>query len=139
MQCAPHELAACSFPAWYPAFEHLTFRSELLPLPPGFADFLIRDGVFVRSGTSAVREPAPCMPSKYAKPAIQNVGAQRSCLSGRPTDEQRAPWVLLRCLLLICGEHLSESNPLAFPCYGGTNVVDGTTSAAAKTAQSLSC
>ncbi len=59
MQAAPHEIAACSFPAWYPAFQHLTFRSEVLPLPPGFADFLVQDGVFVRSETSAVREPDP--------------------------------------------------------------------------------
>ena len=72
MQCAPHELAACSFPAWYPVFEHLTFRSELLPLPPGFADFLVRDGVFVRSGTSAVRESSPCMPANMQRPATRD-------------------------------------------------------------------
>ena len=63
MQAAAHEIAACSFAAWYPGFQHLTFRSEVLPLPPGFADFLVQDGVFVSSGTSAVRESAPmhCM------------------------------------------------------------------------------
>ena len=63
MQPAPHEIAACSFPAWYPSFQHLTFRSEVLPLPPGFADFLVRDGVFVRDETSAVRylPSAPCL------------------------------------------------------------------------------
>ena len=49
------ELKSCSCTEWYPAFEHVTFRSRLLPLPPGFADFIVRDGVFVPPSTTAVR------------------------------------------------------------------------------------
>lgn len=48
-------IAACSFEAWYPRFEHVTFRSAVLPLPPGFEDFLVQDGVFLPSSSAAVR------------------------------------------------------------------------------------
>ena len=63
MHVSAHELAACSCTQWQLAFQHVTFRSRLLPLPPGFADFLVQDGVFVPAGTAAVRlwPAATCM------------------------------------------------------------------------------
>jgi D123 len=56
-------IAACSFDAWYPSFRDVTFDSAILPLPPGLADFLVQDGVFLPSTSAAVcalhAHPAP--------------------------------------------------------------------------------
>ncbi len=51
-------MSACSFTEWYSTFSGVTSRSEALPLPPGFADFLVRDSVFLSPANNAVRPAA---------------------------------------------------------------------------------
>ncbi len=45
----------CSFERWYPSFKSVSFRSQIVPLPKDFADYLVQDGVYLPDSNSAVR------------------------------------------------------------------------------------
>lgn len=38
-------LEHCMFQNWYPNFRHVSFKSEIIPLPEEFAKYLGEDGV----------------------------------------------------------------------------------------------
>jgi D123 len=48
-------LANFSFPRWYTLFSSVTFKSRILPLPPGFAEYLVADGIVLPDSSQAVR------------------------------------------------------------------------------------
>lgn len=48
------QVSACSFTEWYPAFSRHTFPSVMLLLPPGFAEFVTQDGVFLPDSSTAM-------------------------------------------------------------------------------------
>lgn len=54
MDVSDSHVSACSITEWYPNFLHHTFRSEMLPLPPGFSEFLTQDGVFLPDSSNAM-------------------------------------------------------------------------------------
>ncbi|RUS74577.1 hypothetical protein EGW08_017658 [Elysia chlorotica] len=39
------EVLNCSFPEWYPQFQHITYKSVIIPLPNSFMDYLNADSV----------------------------------------------------------------------------------------------
>lgn len=43
------EVLACAFKAWYDRFRHVTFKSEIIPLPEDFVRFLSTDGIRFRT------------------------------------------------------------------------------------------
>ena len=48
------DVLACQFSRWYPAYQHLAYRSQVIDLPQDFTDYLQQDGIFVPSGSQAV-------------------------------------------------------------------------------------
>ena len=48
------DVLACQFSRWYPAYQHLAYRSQVMDLPQDFTDYLQEDGIFVPSGSQAV-------------------------------------------------------------------------------------
>ena len=49
------QVLECSFERWYHRFESVTFRSQVLPLPQDFVDYLVQDGVYLPEQNLAVR------------------------------------------------------------------------------------
>ena len=44
----------CSFDRWYPAFQAVSFRSQFVPLPKEFVEYLVEDGVYLPENNAAV-------------------------------------------------------------------------------------
>ena len=44
----------CSFHRWYPAFQAVSFRSQFVPLPKEFVEYLVEDGVYLPENNAAV-------------------------------------------------------------------------------------
>ncbi|GFR47331.1 hypothetical protein Agub_g9023, partial [Astrephomene gubernaculifera] len=49
-----HPLVASQLPAWYPRLERHSFKSIVIPLPPGFLEYLQEDGIFLADDSAAV-------------------------------------------------------------------------------------
>ena len=49
------DVLSCQFQEWYPQFRHVSLASEIIPLPEDFVEYLLEDGVFLPSGSEAVR------------------------------------------------------------------------------------
>ncbi|XP_060603753.1 cell division cycle protein 123 homolog [Ruditapes philippinarum] len=48
------EVLNCSFSSWYPRFKDYTIKSQILPLPQEFVDYLLADQVVLPEGTVAM-------------------------------------------------------------------------------------
>ena len=44
----------CSFDRWHAAFQAVSFRSQLVPLPKEFVEYLVEDGVYLPENNAAV-------------------------------------------------------------------------------------
>lgn len=53
-----HEVLACSFTEWYPVLKKVTFRSEIIPLPQDFVNYLLADNVYLAVNHVSVHENA---------------------------------------------------------------------------------
>lgn len=112
------QIAACSFNAWYPRFRDVTFRSAVLPLPPGLADFLVQDGVFLPSTSAAVRVCYSCgsasaHPLRHASWLLQHLSRVQTCLL-----EQRST-IRLFCMMSVRTHSLLTVCFLAGSCRVG--------------------
>ena len=69
------DVLACQYSRWYPAYRHLAYRSQIVDLPQDFTDYLQQDGVFVDSGSQAVRAVlAPDGPAmEFSDPASEQL------------------------------------------------------------------
>lgn len=55
----------CSFDRWHPAFQAVSFRSQLVPLPKEFVEYLIEDGVYLPENNAAVRFARPITQERF--------------------------------------------------------------------------
>ena len=52
-------LLDCAISSWLPQFRHLTFSTQLVPLPPAVADWLVADGISLPPESEAVSAQGP--------------------------------------------------------------------------------
>ncbi|CAI5473369.1 unnamed protein product [Closterium sp. Yama58-4] len=48
------DVLACQIQSWYPAFRSVSLRTEIVPLPPEFVDYLLSDGIFLPASCKAL-------------------------------------------------------------------------------------
>ncbi|CAI7841091.1 unnamed protein product, partial [Closterium sp. NIES-54] len=47
------DVLACQIQSWYPKFRSVSLRTEIVPLPPEFVDYLLSDGIFLPASCKA--------------------------------------------------------------------------------------
>jgi len=52
MKCSKSNVMQCSFPEWYKAFEDVTIKSAVIPLPASFIEYLHTDGLVLPESAS---------------------------------------------------------------------------------------
>lgn len=55
-QLTEQQILNCMFSEWYKNFSKVTFKSEIIPLPEDFVQYLLEDGIFVNE-TDWVKRP----------------------------------------------------------------------------------
>ncbi|KAJ3082408.1 hypothetical protein HK100_009681 [Physocladia obscura] len=48
----------CAFAIWYPIFRRVTIKSEIIPIPADFLDYLHQDGVFLPLDSNGMPQPS---------------------------------------------------------------------------------
>ncbi|CAI5466883.1 unnamed protein product [Closterium sp. Yama58-4] len=48
------DVLACQIQSWYPSFRSVSLRTEIIPLPPEFIDYLLSDGIFLPASCKAL-------------------------------------------------------------------------------------
>lgn len=81
-------VSACSFTEWYPKFSQFTFLSETLLLPPGFADFITQDGIFLPESSKAMPRRHP--PDPFAVEGVDYTAWSDTNTSSNESQDSRS-------------------------------------------------
>ena len=78
------QMLNCSIDHWYSTFQTVSFRSQIVPLPADFVNYLVEDGVYLPDNTLAVDSITTVTEALSTQMPVQTLGRRCSCPSGLP-------------------------------------------------------